>query len=327
MLKLLLSLTLFAAISAGKAHAEGSPGNVFYGVPTQPGPFYNPSSGGLLPQPSRVPGKNFSINQNTNFAGNPEMGRSQAWDGLGGSRDQNIYTDPSGTTVEIDALADREDALYSAVITNRTFLVLSFEGDRGFRSIYAINPSGVISLWANADGVMNPPTDGFDLNGLEIWGEEFAVANRFSPVGDASGSVLDVDTGVIYTRSEIAAAIGRPDLEAQVDLDGLMTSGDDILFSIQPIDGAFDGGEIWRYTGMGPGTASFLNFAGKTWNTTFNVQQYFLDQGFDIGTENIDAIEAASVPAPLPVVAAAAIFSATKNLRQLSRRLKSCRRP
>lgn len=322
MIKFFVGLAFFAVVFAGKAIAGGGPSNIFYGDPTPPGPFYGPSGGGILPSPSNVPGKNFSINQNTNFAGNLETGRSLAWDGLGGTKDLFVYTNPSGTPVEIDALAGREDALYSEVITNRTFLLLSFQGDQGFRSIYAISPSGAISLWSTDDGVMNPPTEGFDLNGLDLWGTELTAANRFSPVGDASGSVLDVETGVVYTRSQIAAAIGRPDLETQVDIDGLMTSGNDILFSIQPIAGAFDGGEIWSYTGMGPGTASFLNFAGETWDTTFNLQNFFQGQGFNIGTENIDALEAASVPAPLPVVAAAAIFSATKNLRRLSRRLK-----
>jgi hypothetical protein len=101
-----------------------------------------------------------------------------------------------------------------------------------------------------------------------------------------------------------------------IDLDALMVKGDSLLFSIRPI-GGFDGGEIWHWSGSGP--ASFLSFGGNTWNTGFNLQSYFAGQGFVIHTENIDAMEAASVHGPLPVLGAAAAFGWSRRLRKRSR--------
>ena len=62
--------------------------------------------------------------------------------------------------------------------------------------------------------------------------------------GTGSASVIRLDNSVQYTSEDIAGAIGRPDLAARIDLDALMVNGDQLLFSIQPLD-VFDGGEIW----------------------------------------------------------------------------------
>ena len=153
-------------------------------------------------------------------------------------------------------------------------------------------------------------------------------ANRFSPAldrlpGDISASVVDgITNAVIYTRQNIATAIGRPDLEADIDLDALMQNGDSIIFSIQPIDG-FDGGEIWVWDGTNK-PASFLDFGGHTWNTALDLQSYFGSYGFDIGTENIDALEAVSVPGPLPFAGLAAAFGYSRRLRWRLKGSRSC---
>ncbi|MFN7898804.1 MAG: hypothetical protein ACK5N0_03935 [Synechococcaceae cyanobacterium] len=319
----LLPVLVSFTIPAGNALAA----NVNYGVPTPPGPFVSPMPGMGLPAPVNVPGKEFTTNINTNFAGANVPGQSLIWDGLGGTA--NIYN----YGVEVDALANVGDALFMAVIDNKTYLLLSMQGDNHQQSIFAINPLGSIQLWATNQTIKTSPPAGnppapFDLNGLEVWGPDAMWdANRFSPAfdrlpGDISASVVDATTNlVIYDRLKIATAIGRPDLEADIDLDALIQNGNSIIFSIQPID-SFDGGEIWVWDGSSSSSAQYLQFGGKTWNTALDLQNYFGSYGYDIGTENIDALEAASVPGPLPLMGAGAAFGFTRKLR---RRVKAFR--
>jgi hypothetical protein len=209
------------------------------------------------------------------------------------------------------------------------------QGDMHQRSIFAVNRSGSIRLWATNQTIKTPPPVGnppapFDLNGLEVWGPDAMWdAYSFSPVSDRlpggiSASVVDaVANSVVYTRQNIATAIGRPDLESVIDLDALMQDGGRIMFSIQPID-VFDGGEIWVWDGNSSSPAQFLNFGGHTWNTAFDLQSYFGSYGYDIGTENVDALEAASVPGPLPFAGLAAAFGYSRRLRSRLKRSQSC---
>jgi hypothetical protein len=320
--KFAISVLIMGAALASGGTALAS-GNTSYGVPTPPGPFVNPEPGSPLPDPRNVPGKEFStqFDLNTNATGTP--GQSLFWDGLGGTANAIQYS----ATRQLDALANEFDALFDAVRQNATNLLLSFQGDFGERSIYAIDPTGKISLWANNDTIKNPPPSAFDLDALEIWGpDQVANGNMFSleadvlPDGLSSASVIKrMDNGSVqvkYDRLAIATAIGRPDLEDVIDLDALMVNGDSLLFSIRPI-GGFDGGEIWDWSGTG--AASFLSFGGLTWDTDLNLQSYFASQGFDVRNENIDALEAASVPGPLPVLGVSAAFGWSRRLRKRSR--------
>jgi hypothetical protein len=320
--KFAISVLIMGAALASGGTALAS-GNTSYGVPTPPGPFVNPEPGSPLPDPRNVPGKEFStqFDLNTNATGTP--GQSLFWDGLGGTANAIQYS----ATRQLDALANEFDALFDAVRQNATNLLFSIQGDFGERSIYAIDPTGKISLWANNDTINSPPPSAFDLDALEIWGpDQVANGNMFSleadvlPDGLSSASVIKrMDNGSVqvkYDRLAIATAIGRPDLEDVIDLDALMVKGDSLLFSIRPIS-EFDGGEIWDWSGSGP--ASFLSFGGNTWNTGFNLQSYFAGQGFAINTENIDALEAASVPGPLPVLGVSAAFGWSRRLRKRSR--------
>lgn len=303
--------------SGGTALASG---NTSYGVPTPPGPFVNPKPGLELPQPRNVPGKEFSTQVDRDASATPTPGQAMFWDGLGGTANSIRYS----STVQLDALANERDALFDAVRQNATNLLLSFVGDFGKRSIYAIAPTGAISLWATNPTIKSPPPSAFDLDALEIWGpDQVADANNFSldgdvlPDGTSSASVIkrlgDGSVQVKFNRSEIAAAIGKPELEDVIDLDALMVKDNSLLFSIKPVD-VFDGGEIWDWSGSG--AASYLSFGGKTWNTANDIQSHFSGQGFSINTENIDALEAASVPGPLPVLGAAAAFGWSRRLRK-----------
>jgi hypothetical protein len=189
-----------------------------------------------------------------------------------------------------------------------------------------------------------------DVDGLEVWGPEPSAhglnsgtddpnydANVFSPEGDGPFSVKCVDALAnchLYTQVDIANAIGRSDLAASIDVDGLMTAissavdlqGKNYLemhFSIRPID-VFDGAEIWTWNGQ-PGTlATPLMHGGHLWNTAFNLRQTLINKGFpdpglsNSGAEvNLDAMEAAStVPGPLPVLGLASAFGFTRRLRR-----------
>lgn len=315
--------TLITGVALASGGAALASGNTSYGVPTPPGPFVNPLPGTPLPAPPSVPGKEFStkVDLDTNATGAP--GQALFWDGLGGTANAVRYS----STQQLDALANSGDALFDAVRQNNTNLLISLEGDFDRKSIYAINPAGKISLWADNHTVKTQPPFAFDLDALEVWGPDKQVsdANVFSLEGDvlpdglSSASVIRRDTNgsvsVMYDRLSIAKAIGKPLLADVIDVDGLMVSGDRLLFSIQPIAN-FDGGEIWDWSGSAAESASFLSFGGVTWNTEFDIPDYFAAQGFDVRSENIDALEAASVPGPLPVLGAFAAFGWSRKLRR-----------
>ena len=146
----LLAVLATCAIPAGTALA----GNVNYGVPTPPGPFVDPLPGPFLPVPRQVPGKEFTTNPNTDFAGAVVPGQSLIWDGLGGTANIHNYS------VEVDALANVYDALFKDVIDNNTFMLVSMQGDKLQQSIFAVGSDGTISLWAKNADVKTPPSMG-----------------------------------------------------------------------------------------------------------------------------------------------------------------------
>ena len=163
-----------------------------------------------------------------------------------------------------------------------------------------------------------------DLDGLEIWGTEpdpprhTDDSNRYSLYGDpgvagagrvsvwAYNSAAHTSIPFIWA-GQLAGAIAPNDfdLAALIDLDAMMVldvdddsefgAGDSIMFSIAPVQtpfNNFDGGEIWVWNSGAP-AAGFLNHGGHLWNTAFNVQGIF-----GVDSENINALEAASVPEP-----------------------------
>lgn len=194
-----------------------------------------------------------------------------------------------------------------------------------------------------------------DIDGLEVWGNEPTSpgyntgpddsnydANVFSPEGDGPFSVSCVDplsNCHTYSQAEMAAAIGRSDLASSIDIDGLMTyfSNDtdsqgknylEMNFSIRPIDG-FDGAEIWTWDGRPGNLATALVHGGHSWDTAFNLRGTLIGQGFpDMALStalsgedvNLDAMEAVSVPGPVPLLGLGFAFESTRRLR---RRIKN----
>ena len=184
-----------------------------------------------------------------------------------------------------------------------------------------------------------------DVDGLEAWGPELiADGNVFSPEGDNDFSVMCVGSASChtYTRSEIAAALGRPDLERTIDVDGLMTNPNglsdpsglpylEMNFSVRPT-GGLDGAEIWQWSGVPGDLASPLVQGGHKWDTAFNLRQKLIDEGFGdmaiTGTPenidvNLDAIEAVSTPGPLPALGLVSGFGFSRRIRRRIRSAKA----
>jgi hypothetical protein len=251
---------------------------------------------------------------------------------------------------QVDALANRKDLLFYEVIEDQVPLVFStglpggprtaFDNyifyERPNHKVLLPFPYKEIGVWATPAQINQVAPN--NVEGLELWapvqdptvpledrvnsvllnGPELPVddANRYSLLGDPLGcSVFKSNGDCLFLKADIAAAItplfpGLDITDAKIDLDGLMTWENDILFSLKPIDGNndgsitdnnplldLDGGEIfvWRF-GQAP---QFLNHGGHVWDTVFNVKDTVeFWTGLRPGTENIDALEAVATPEP-----------------------------
>ncbi|MFM6373835.1 MAG: PEP-CTERM sorting domain-containing protein [Microcystis panniformis] len=246
--------------------------------------------------------------------------------------------------------------------------------------IFYERPPGNIGVWATPAQINQVEPN--NVEGLELWapvqdetvrledrvnallpespcvpgqltcvpGPELPVddANRYSLFGDPLGcSVFKSNGDCLFLKADIATAItplfpGLNITDAKIDLDGLMTWENDILFSLKPIDGNndgiitdndpskdLDGGEIfvWRF-GQAP---QFLNHGGHVWDTVFNVKDTVeFWTGLRPGTENIDALEAVAVcdhdcpPIPEPSTVLSLLTLGTLGAAStLKRKLKS----
>lgn len=254
---------------------------------------------------------------------------------------------------QVDALANRKDLLFYEVIEDLVPLVFStglpggprtaFDNyifyERPNHKVLLPFPYKEIGVWATPAEINQVEPN--NVEGLELWapvqdatvpleqrinsvllqGPEVPVddANRYSLFGDPLGcSVFKSNGDCLFLKANIAGAItplfpGLDITSAKIDLDGLMTWENDILFSLKPIDGNndgsitdnnplldLDGGEIfvWRST---ESSAKFLIHGGHVWDTVFNVKDTVKHwTGLEPGTENIDALEAVAVHTPEP---------------------------
>ncbi|MFN6275236.1 MAG: PEP-CTERM sorting domain-containing protein [Microcystis sp.] len=254
---------------------------------------------------------------------------------------------------QVDALANKKDLLFYEVIEDKVTLVFSTGLPGGPRTDYdnyifyerpnfkvlLPSPYKKIGVWATPAQINQVEPN--NVEGLELWapvkdatvpleqrinsvllqGPEVPVddANRYSLFGDPLGcSVFKSNGDCLFLKANIAGAItplfpGLDITSAKIDLDGLMTWENDILFSLKPIDGNndgiitdndpskdLDGGEIfvWRST---ESSAKFLIHGGHVWDTVFNVKDTVeFWTGLRPGTENIDALEAVAVATPEP---------------------------
>jgi hypothetical protein len=257
---------------------------------------------------------------------------------------------PAPASFQVDALANRKDLLFYEVIYDRVPLVFStglpggprtaFDNyifyERPNHKVLLPFPYKEIGVWATPAQINQVEPN--NVEGLELWapvqdstvpledrvnnvllqGPEVPVddANRYSLLGDPLGcSVFKSNGDCLFLKADIAAAItplfpGLDITDAKIDLDGLMTWENDILFSLKPIDGNndgsitdndpskdLDGGEIFVWRATKP--AKFLIHGGHYWNTVFNVKDTVeFWTGLRPGTENIDALEAVATPEP-----------------------------
>ncbi|MGI9427995.1 MAG: PEP-CTERM sorting domain-containing protein [Bythopirellula sp.] len=152
---------------------------------TPQGPFVQPLPGPLLPSVTQVPGKEFSDSINApasavdrDALGNLDFEQNIAWDGAGGVADTFDYTgsrlqiDPHVPDREVDAIANKEDMLFGALIDDRSQLLFSTDLDPNVR--YELHQQMLLpapqvgGIWATPAqiDVMNPPVD---VDGLEVW--------------------------------------------------------------------------------------------------------------------------------------------------------------
>jgi hypothetical protein len=224
---------------------------------------------------------------------------------------------------------------------------------------------GSAQLWADWRTNINSKAGALDdLDGLEIHGPgETDDANMYScqgdpDVGDGQGRVsvfrfhpnqlnpqthtFGVSVPYLRTATLLNAVImdggSKPNWgthEGDFDVDGLMVwdvndddhfgPGDQVLFSIRPVDGLFDGGEIWlcKCDQSGQVTADFLvqgllddGTTPRVWNTANQVSMHFF--GDDLHGENIDALEAVA-PEPSTLVLLLSVGAVLFGWRRLRR--------
>lgn len=297
--------------------------------PVAPGP------GNAIPTPNQVPGKDFSDIRDRDALGVLDPEQVVAWDGSGGVRDSFDYSGSRAlypTESAVDGIGAGGDALFNSLRANTSALLFSTSNDSRIHYVRPTgnpNPTPGFGVWAQPTDVdaAIPP---IDLDGLELWGGDQADdSDRYSLAGDpfvqfpanaakvaiwdytALGNIsnphtLTTDLAAAIDLQLAGVGVGGPiwsHLVELMDVDAIMTFGTQVTFSIQPIDLSqfgplpnFDGGEIFLYDGPGIPT-SFLVQGGYTWDTALDIMGTF-----GVPSENIDALEAVSVPEPSSVI-------------------------
>lgn len=246
--------------------------------------------------PTQVTGKEYSDNADKDTFGVPDPGQTLLWDGTGATADGIDYP----THGQVDAMANPGDAYFQDLVNDSVALVFSTTYDNQiFFELPGIATGGI---WATSNQI-DAPGPGIDqgvhdVDALELWGpDNSSDADYYSVYGDAmidpltgltlSGAVFDQNNNIIFTNQEITQAVievTQEELEV-VNLDAMMVFGDQIIFSIDPIQG-LDGGEIFFYD-KATGNSSFFKHGGHVWDTSFDVMGTF-----GTATENINALEA-----------------------------------
>ncbi|MEQ8211650.1 MAG: PEP-CTERM sorting domain-containing protein [Lacipirellulaceae bacterium] len=291
----------------------------------------SPQADDNVPDVRRVPGKHYTDSFDMTHVPTPhavDPTRIGKWDGRGGARDGLRLSDFSDqfSNSMIDAQAQINDPLFDAVTKNETALVVSTQFDMMLgndTSLAAERIGGGVETFATRRQIVDHNHPGGllrDIDSVDIWGSENPNrAGFYSFQGDPGNTavytqqVLAPNSVVPYiSTTDLAMALGEPNLEPFLDVDGLMVRdvgtgfnpfdgqfgpGDAIMFSLAPImdpTGAiiYDGGEIWTWEFGSP--AQFLDHGGHLWDTAFDVRGTFGSE-----SENIDALEAVGgVPEP-----------------------------
>ena len=313
-------------------------GSAAVASPWAPATSALPILGPGVPTPAQTPGKDFSDYRDRDSLGFGDAEQDIAWDGTGGTRDSFDYSGsrPADLTqdMEVDGIANGGDALFQGLRDDRSALIFSVGelgiggpagGDPNIYLEHAAAYSGPKppGIWALAPQIddTNPIAD---LDGLEVWGgDQLDDSDRYSLYGDPfwtppggisqKVAVWEYNAGVSSPHTftvDLAMALdkqfggsGTGPIFSQgvelIDVDALMVQGDRLTFSLAPVDFrplgvpvTLDGGEIFEYDGPGS-TTRFLKHGGHVWDTAFDVRNTF-----GVQSENVNAIEAVSVPEP-----------------------------
>ena len=299
-------------------------------------PVLNPIVPGVIdavPAVDRVPGKEFTDVVDFDYVPTPHSALPMQlglFDGQGGAKNgvnARPFAPTPLTDFNIDAQAGLRDHLFLEVINDQVPLIFSTQGDQmlgGGVALAAERADGGREVFAKSLQVVNHPTHNGvlrDLDSVELYGTEGQTGSNYLSVkGDAFNNTSVWSMHVLapggiqpyLSKNDIAQAIGAPNAAPDIDVDALMVHdigqginpfdgtfgpGDAIMFSIAPIISPtggtlFDGGEIWVWQFGSP--AQFLKHGGHVWDTAFSVRDTFLSE-----FENVDALEAASVPEPV----------------------------
>lgn len=296
----------------------------------------NPAPGNGVPTPAQVPGKDFSDIRDRDALGVLDPEQAVAWDGSGGVRDSFDYSGSRALLpqdIGVDGLSAGGDALFNSVRADQSAVLFSVTGDP---RIHYVRPTGLpgsvagFGVWATAADIDsdNPPVD---TDAIEVWGgDNNDDSDRYSldgdpfvtfPDGDRKVAIWDYNAGGPSSNphtftSDLAAAMDLQyggigvggtlwsQLVESMDVDAIMTFGTQVNFSIRPLPLSlidpllpdFDGGEIFLYDGAATPT-QFLVQGGYTWNTALDIMGTF-----NLLDENVDALEAISVPEPGSIV-------------------------
>jgi PEP-CTERM motif len=294
-----------------------------------------PRVGPGIPTPSQVTGKDFSDHFDRDLLGVPDPEQNVAWDGSGGVRDSFDYSGSRppnlAQDMQVDALGNNGDALFDSLRADRSALIFSVGdaaagiGDANIYLEHAASYSGpkAPSIWATPLEI-DAMTGIHDVDGLEVWGDDLVDdSDRYSLYGDpffdlapgisekvavwgytagaSTPHTLTRDLAIAMDLQFVGIGLGGPlygQLVESMDVDAMMVSGARLTFSIAPLDLSafglpnFDGGEIFEYDDPSMPT-KFLDHGGHLWNTAFDVRGTF-----HVLTENVNAIEAISIPEP-----------------------------
>jgi hypothetical protein len=291
--------------------------------------------------PQFVPGKEYSnYRDHSMSAGFPlTPGQTLGWNGLGAATNAfNYQPGFAGLAIEVDAMAAYADRFFTPVTNDQVTMLASVSGSNKIAYTAPTHHGGShgalpnVGVWAQPVAQINALRPPDDVDGLEVWGNGTPNspfnANMFSIERDIGASVYawnnTASTATPYiSQSQIANAIGNPNLTPMIDVDALMVSdltgqgkweaGDRIMFSLAPIVDAagitvYDGGEIWVW--QFGGAATFLNHGGETWDTIHDVSKHFAHLGMQ--GENINALEAVPAPGSLALLAMSGLIAARR---------------